>query len=201
MWSVVWQWNWNSTQKTIDFAESRPSFQKFSNGIARRRYGELIKFIFNVQFTIFSRQFFRYSFCPDWHLCLTKRERKDMFNSQWKDVSNFAQHYLSMLLWHIIFIFIDDGKTKPDPKPETNKSKGKKSSKAPVKPRSESTSSHHGDPEYMCLIRANYRTEKISTVVSDFQNFILKICLCFALLKSTVKRDHAQKISLNQLLN
>merc|ERR1712111_256280 len=58
-----------------------------------------------------------------------------------------------------------DGKTKPYPKPETNKSKGKKSSKAPVKPRSESTSSHHGDPEYMCLIRANYRTEKISTVV------------------------------------
>ena len=65
---------------------------------------------------------------------------------------------------------IDDGKTKPTPRPENQKNV-KQSAK--TKPRSESTSSHNSDPEFMCLIRANYRSEKISTVVSGPQKWVL----------------------------
>ena len=63
---------------------------------------------------------------------------------------------------------VDDGKTKPDQKPEVVKlNKRTHASKVVAnKSRSESTSSHHGEPEYMCLIRATFRNEKISTVVS-----------------------------------
>ena len=64
-----------------------------------------------------------------------------------------------------LFFFIDDGKAKPNPRPENQKN-AKKSAKA--KARSESTSSHNSDPEFMCLIRANFRSEKITTVVSFF---------------------------------
>ena len=59
---------------------------------------------------------------------------------------------------------LDDGKTKPTPRPDEKKTSQKSKQS---KPRSESTSSHHGDPEFMCLIRAVYRSEKITTVVSS----------------------------------
>merc|ERR1712156_1361652 len=68
-----------------------------------------------------------------------------------------------------------DGKTKPTPRPDEKKTSQKSKQS---KPRSESTSSHHGDPEFMCLIRAVYRSEKITTVVHqrDINKFQLAYC-------------------------
>merc|ERR1712029_54406 len=82
-----------------------------------------------------------------------------------------------------------DGKTKPTPRPENQKNV-KQSAK--TKPRSESTSSHNSDPEFMCLIRANYRSEKISTVVhqKDVNKFQLAYC---NLLKSNMDGLKRQK--------
>ena len=80
---------------------------------------------------------------------------------------------LSFLYLFTFLIRIDDGKTKPDQKPETvkpNKKTHHATKVAANKSRSESTSSHHGEPEYMCLIRATFKKEKISTVVSLFLN-------------------------------
>ena len=61
----------------------------------------------------------------------------------------------------------DDGKSKPIPRPENKQPKKKTAASASAankgaKPRSESVS----EPEFMCLIRATYRSEKITTVVS-----------------------------------
>jgi len=83
-----------------------------------------------------------------------------------------------------------DGKTKPDPRPENQKVK-KKGAKQ-NKPRSESTSSHNSEPDFMCLIRANYRAEKISTVVHqrDVNRFQLAYC---NLLKSNMDGLKRQK--------
>ena len=87
-----------------------------------------------------------------------------------------------------------DGKSKPVPKPDDKKmsKKGKEIKKPEAKPRSESTSSHHGDPDFMCLIRANYRAEKISTVVHqrDVNKFQLAYC---NLLKSNMDGLKKQK--------
>eukprot|EP00093_Oithona_nana_P013972 13972.XXX_589016_589472_1 [CDS] Oithona nana genome sequencing. len=82
-----------------------------------------------------------------------------------------------------------DGKTKPAPRPENQKN-AKQSAK--TKPRSESTSSHNSDPEFMCLIRATYRSEKISTVVhqKDVNRFQLAYC---NLLKSNMDGLKRQK--------
>ena len=66
---------------------------------------------------------------------------------------------------------LDDGKTKPTPKPDNRKTK--KKGKV-TKPSSEPTPTV--DPDFMCLIRANYRAEKISTVVS-FEEIIRKSVL------------------------
>jgi len=82
-----------------------------------------------------------------------------------------------------------DGKDKPTPKPDNKKNtkKGKD-----TKPRSESTSSHNADPDFMCLIRATYRAEKISTVVHqrDVNKFQLAYC---NLLKSNMDGLKRQK--------
>ena len=68
---------------------------------------------------------------------------------------------------------VDDGKTKPTPKPDNRKTKNKKVKN--TKPSSEPTPTT--DPDFMCLIRANYRAEKISTVVS-FEVIIRKVGVC-----------------------
>ena len=71
------------------------------------------------------------------------------------NLSRSAFLLVSIFLIHLL----DDGKTKPTPKPDERKTK--KKGKV-TKPSSEPTI----DPDFMCLIRANYRAEKISTVVS-----------------------------------
>jgi len=80
-----------------------------------------------------------------------------------------------------------DGKTKPTPKPDKRKTtkKGKV-----TKPSSEPTPTV--DPDFMCLIRANYRAEKISTVVHqrDVNKFQLVYC---NLLKSNIDGLKRQK--------
>ena len=71
-------------------------------------------------------------------------------------------------------IILDDGHTKPAPRedgPPTGKAAttsqtSRSSSSSSSKARLDSTSSD-GGPDFMCLIRANYRTEKISTVVRE----------------------------------
>jgi len=87
-----------------------------------------------------------------------------------------------------------DGKTKPDQKPEVVKLNKKTHASKVVanKSRSESTSSHHGEPEYMCLIRATFRNEKISTVVHqrDVNKFQQAYC---NLLKSNMDGLKRQK--------
>jgi len=86
-----------------------------------------------------------------------------------------------------------DGKSKPAAKPDEKKTtkKGKE-----TKPRSESTSSHHGDPDYMCLIRANYRSEKISTVVHqrDVNKFQLAYCNLIKSNMDGLKRQKKAKL-------
>jgi len=80
-----------------------------------------------------------------------------------------------------------DGKTKPTHKPDERKTKkkGKVS-----KPSSEPTPIV--DPDFMCLIRANYRAEKISTVVH--QRDVNKFQLCYCnLLKSNMDGLKRQK--------
>ena len=69
---------------------------------------------------------------------------------------------------HFLVHLVDDGKTKPTPKPDERKTKNKKGKV--TKPSSEPTPTV--DPDFMCLIRANYRAEKISTVVS-FEKIII----------------------------
>ena len=71
---------------------------------------------------------------------------------------------------HVLIHLVDDGKTKPTPKPDERKTKNKKGKV--TKPSSEPTPIV--DPDFMCLIRANYRAEKISTVVS-FEEIIRKV--------------------------
>lgn len=74
---------------------------------------------------------------------------------------------ISALTVRVVFLpFSDDGRTKPVPRPADKVKMASKGQKAGSKPRSESTSSHNSDPEYNCLIRALYHSEKISTVVS-----------------------------------
>ena len=70
----------------------------------------------------------------------------------------------------LFILYVDDGKTKPTPKPDERKTKNKKGKV--TKPSSEPTPIV--DPDFMCLIRANYRAEKISTVVS-FEEIIRKV--------------------------
>jgi len=81
-----------------------------------------------------------------------------------------------------------DGKTKPTPKPDERKTKNKKGKV--TKPSSEPTPIV--DPDFMCLIRANYRAEKISTVVHqrDVNKFQLAYC---NLLKSNMDGLKRQK--------
>ena len=82
---------------------------------------------------------------------------------------NHSNYIERIFLYVFTFLkSLDDGKTKPDQKPEVVKLNKKTHASKVVanKSRSESTSSHHGEPEYMCLIRATFRNEKISTVVS-----------------------------------
>jgi signal recognition particle subunit SRP14 len=81
-----------------------------------------------------------------------------------------------------------DGKTKPTPKPDESKTKNKKGKV--TKPSSEPTPIV--DPDFMCLIRANYRAEKISTVVHqrDVNKFQLAYC---NLLKSNMDGLKRQK--------
>ena len=76
---------------------------------------------------------------------------------------------------------LDDGHTKPAPRedgPPTGKAattskKSRTSSSSSSKARLDSTSSD-GGPDFMCLIRANYRTEKISTVVREWRLIVLE---------------------------
>ena len=75
---------------------------------------------------------------------------------------------------------LDDGRTKPDPRPggppapgsckgAPRKPRTASSSSSSTKTRLDSTSSEGGGgPDYMCLIRATYRQEKISTVVRAY---------------------------------
>jgi len=86
-----------------------------------------------------------------------------------------------------------DGRTKPDPKPRKNvKQKSKKLYLAKLPPAS---APHEPPAEYMCLVRAVYRNEKISTVINakDVNKFQVAYC---NLLKSNIdglKRQKKQK--------
>jgi len=91
-----------------------------------------------------------------------------------------------------------DGRTKPVPKPRKNtKQKGKKIHLAKLPPASEPQST---PSEYMCLIRAVFKNEKISTVVhaKDVNKFQVAYC---NLLKSNMdglkrmKKQKAKKAS------
>eukprot|EP00088_Acartia_fossae_P018852 TRINITY_DN2091_c0_g1_i9.p1 TRINITY_DN2091_c0_g1~~TRINITY_DN2091_c0_g1_i9.p1 ORF type:complete len:126 (+),score=39.66 TRINITY_DN2091_c0_g1_i9:47-424(+) len=83
-----------------------------------------------------------------------------------------------------------DGRTKPIPKPRKNvKQKGKKIPLAKLPPASEP----HPEPEeYMCLIRAVLKKQKISTVVHarDVNKFQMAYC---NLLKSNMDGLKRQK--------
>jgi len=86
-----------------------------------------------------------------------------------------------------------DGRTKPVPKPRPT-GKGKKGKK--LNPKIPPASEPHPTPsEYMCLMRAVYKNEKISTIVhaKDVNKFQLAYC---NLLKSNMdglKRQKKQK--------
>jgi len=87
-----------------------------------------------------------------------------------------------------------DGRTKPIPKPR--KVDPKKKNKNPQKGKLPPASPPHPEPsEYMCLVRAVFKSEKISTVIhaKDINKFQLAYC---NLLKSNMdglKRQKKQK--------
>ena len=113
-----------------------------------------------------------YSSSPGWLWCSIRPGRKATFSWQWKDVSRHNSPlaaYFEAIFYASPLVFSDDGRTKPVPRPAekvkmASNAKGQKA----AKPRSESTSSHNSDPEYNCLIRALYHSEKISTVVCSY---------------------------------
>jgi len=86
-----------------------------------------------------------------------------------------------------------DGRTKPIPKPRKNvKQKGKKLHLAKLPP---AAPPHPQPSEYMCLIRAVYRNEKISTVIHAKEVNKFQVAYC-NLLKSHMdglKRQKKQK--------
>jgi len=92
-----------------------------------------------------------------------------------------------------------DGRTKPTPRQEeaASTSKAKQASTSSKKSRSSSsTSSAHGlAEEYSCLLRARYRTEKISTVVHarDLNRFQLAYCNLLKSHMDGLKRQKKQK--------
>lgn len=84
-----------------------------------------------------------------------------------------------------------DGRTKPDPRPENKSKKGKKGNKknmAAAEPRPILPP----DGEYMSLLRANYKNQKISSIVkaSDLNKFQSAYC---NLLKSNMDGLKRQK--------
>jgi signal recognition particle subunit SRP14 len=87
-----------------------------------------------------------------------------------------------------------DGRTKPIPK--LRKIEPKKKGKNAQKPKLPPASAPHPEPsEYMCLVRAVFKSEKISTVIhaKDINKFQLAYC---NLLKSNMdglKRQKKQK--------
>jgi len=84
-----------------------------------------------------------------------------------------------------------DGRTKPIPKPRPVKKKGKK-----MNPKIPPASEPHPEPsEYMCLVRAVFKNEKISTVVHSKEVNKFQLAYC-NLLKSNMdglKRQKKQK--------
>lgn len=84
-----------------------------------------------------------------------------------------------------------DGRTKPIPKQRPTTGKGKKAKK--LNPKIPPASAPHPAPaEYMCLMRAVYKNEKISTIVNakDVNKFQLAYC---NLLKSNMDGLKRQK--------